>query len=204
MPALANPRHEAVAHALLAQMGKPMGERSQGRAYVAAGYACKDVGKTGGSAEAAASRLLKTVKPILARVAELQERERKRTNTTITDIVDELDEARALALSIEQPSAAVAATSTKAKVLGLQIDRIELGRKGEFSSATSPQDLANRMIMQASNGRIQDIAAIDEQARNAALASMSRHVQALAEIVDRLAFEQAKPLVRSGTRALSP
>jgi hypothetical protein len=49
--------------------GKPY---SQGRAYNAAGYYAKDAGKSGGSAEAAASRLLKKVKPILERVRELQ------------------------------------------------------------------------------------------------------------------------------------
>ena len=67
MPALANPRHERFAQLIVE--GLMNGERkaySQGRAYIAAGYEAKDAGKRGGSAEAAASRLLRKVKPILA------------------------------------------------------------------------------------------------------------------------------------------
>ena len=67
MPALANPRHERFAQLIVE--GLMNGDRkaySQGRAYIAAGYEAKDAGKRGGSAEAAASRLLRKVKPILA------------------------------------------------------------------------------------------------------------------------------------------
>src|SRR5262245_34656183 len=99
MPALENFKHEAMAQAILANMAKPYGERSNGRAYLEAGGKVKDVGKTGGSAEAAASRLLKNVKGILVRVAELQELERKRRKCTVQDIANELDEARELALN---------------------------------------------------------------------------------------------------------
>ena len=66
MPTLDNPRWERFAQALVEGLtngdGKPY---SQGRAYNAAGYYAKGAGKSGGSAEAAASRLLKKVKPIL-------------------------------------------------------------------------------------------------------------------------------------------
>src|SRR5215510_16384711 len=73
MPALDNPRWERFAQAIVE--GLANGDRkaySQGRAYIAAGYEAKDAGKRGGSAEAAASRLLNRVKPIIDRVRELQ------------------------------------------------------------------------------------------------------------------------------------
>src|SRR5262249_28769343 len=79
MPALDNPRWESFAQAIVE--GLANGDRkpySQGRAYIAAGYTAKDAGKRGGSAEAAASRLLNRVKPIIARVRELQAEAPKR------------------------------------------------------------------------------------------------------------------------------
>src|SRR5262249_8141026 len=67
MPALNNPRWERFAQLIVE--GLMNGDRkaySQGRAYIAAGYEAKDAGKRGGSAEAAASRLLNRVKPTFA------------------------------------------------------------------------------------------------------------------------------------------
>src|SRR5262252_10036546 len=84
MPALANPRHERFAQLIVE--GLTDGDRkaySQGRAYIAAGYEAKDAGKRGGSAEAAASRLLRNVKPILDRVRELQAEANKRNESKI-------------------------------------------------------------------------------------------------------------------------
>src|SRR5215510_4349796 len=77
MPALKNPRHEAFAQAILFGLYNSDRETySNGRAYQRAGYLAKDAGKSGGSAEAAASRLLKKVQPILYRVPEILTRGR--------------------------------------------------------------------------------------------------------------------------------
>jgi hypothetical protein len=79
MPVLDNPRWERFAQAIVE--GLANGDRkpySQGRAYIAAGYIAKDQGKRGGSADAAASRLLRKVKPIIDRVRELQAEATKR------------------------------------------------------------------------------------------------------------------------------
>src|SRR5215471_11743129 len=66
MPALSNPRHEAFAQAIFAALsnGQPC---SQGKAYKAAGY----IASNQNSADSAAFRLLRKVKPILDRVREL-------------------------------------------------------------------------------------------------------------------------------------
>ena len=71
MPALANPRWERFALALFPGLdGKTRIERAQSSAYLAAYPNCKP----GNSAEAAASQLLRRIKPITERVRELQER----------------------------------------------------------------------------------------------------------------------------------
>src|SRR5215831_7876973 len=98
MPALANPRHERFAQLIVE--GLMNGERkaySQGRAYIAAGYEAKDAGKRGGSAEAAASRLLNRVKPIIDRVRELQAEATKR-------LQPKLDLGRRLNLAVQSRS----------------------------------------------------------------------------------------------------
>ena len=83
MPALANPRHERFAQL----RRRPDERRAQSllprpRMH-RAGYEAKDAGKRGGSAEAAASRLLRKVKPILDRVRELQAEANKRNESKI-------------------------------------------------------------------------------------------------------------------------
>jgi hypothetical protein len=69
MPALSNPRYERFAQALFAGLaGETRVDRAQSTAYLTAYPNCSN----GNSAEAAASRLLRRVKPILERVRELQ------------------------------------------------------------------------------------------------------------------------------------
>src|SRR5215831_17256636 len=69
MPALSNPRYERFAQALFAGLaGETRVKRAQSTAYLTAYPNCSN----GNSAEAAASRLLRRVKPIIERVRELQ------------------------------------------------------------------------------------------------------------------------------------
>lgn len=145
---LSNPRHERFA-AIIAYGMKPNEPWSQGRAYQLAGYNAKDAGKSGGSAEAAASRLLKKVQPILDRARELQAQVAKRKKVTIESIVDELEEARTVAKDNEQAAAMVAASAGKAKILGLVIDRTEQGKPGDFSHSHNQQDVAKALLRNA-------------------------------------------------------
>ena len=117
MPALANPRWERFAQLIVE--GLMNGDRkaySQGRAYIAAGYEAKDAGKRGGSAEAAASRLLNRVKPIIDRVRELQAEATKRLQPKLDlsreRIGRDLDEAYRTAK--DQKNASAIATSQRA------------------------------------------------------------------------------------------
>ncbi|MDX1240371.1 terminase small subunit [Sinorhizobium medicae] len=102
MPVLDNPRHEAFAQALF--KGKTADE-----AYVLAGF----------KANRGNAATLKANQNIVKRLAELQERSAKRVEVTVESLALELEEARSLALTEKQTSAAVSATMGKAKLFGL-------------------------------------------------------------------------------------
>src|SRR5712691_8442330 len=108
MPVLPNPRHEAFAQAIFAGLFEPNLYTSHGRAYNAAGYIAKDAGKDGGSAEAAASRLLKKVK-VLERVRELQQLAAEHVKESVDKCVAELNELKRDAHKEKAFGAAVAA-----------------------------------------------------------------------------------------------
>src|SRR5215475_4240644 len=147
MPALANPRWERFAQCLVE--GLLNGHRkpfSHGRAYIAAGYLAKDAGKPGGSAEAAASRLLKKVKPILDRVRELQAELAAQTKETREKCVQELNELKRDAHAGKAYGAAVSAVMGKAKLLNLITERVEDVTKVDFNQANSLQDIGRKLL----------------------------------------------------------
>lgn len=106
MPSLKNTRHEAFAQALAKG-------RSADDAYQQAGFKPH---------RGNASRLSSN-ESVRRRVAELQERGAKKVEVTIESLTAELEEARALAMSEKQSSAAVSATMGKAKLFGLGLER---------------------------------------------------------------------------------
>jgi len=136
MPALTNPRHEAFAQAIVA--GLLNGDResfSHGRAYQRVGYLTTNQN----ASDAAASRLLRKVKPIMARVRELQAEANARPQPKLDlsrgRIGRRLDKASRIAE--EQGNASVMATSE------LEIAKVfHSGPEGEqspfdFKSATN-------------------------------------------------------------------
>jgi phage terminase small subunit len=145
MPVLRNPRHEAFARAIFRGIFEPDLYPTQGAAYAAAGYTSRNIGKPGGSAEAAASQLLKKVK-ILDRVRELQAQAADQVKETIDKCVAELNEDRRDAKAQGQHSAAISAVMGKAKLLGLVTDKHEDVTKPDFSKATSLQDIGLKLL----------------------------------------------------------
>jgi phage terminase small subunit len=93
----------------------------QSRAYMEAGYESR-----GNAAEASASQLLRNPK-VAARVAQLQALAAQRSEVTVDTLVRELDEMLRLAIECENPSAGVSAVMGKAKLLGLIVDKAEVG-----------------------------------------------------------------------------
>lgn len=142
MPALAKPRHEAFAQAIVAGIAKGW---TQHEAYRAAGYNPSNEA----TARACASRLLTIGNKIGARIAELQAQAAKRKQVTVATIVEELEEARGVAKDQAQGAAMVAASSAKAKVLGLSVERIEQGKPGDFTQADTSEQVANALLKQA-------------------------------------------------------
>lgn len=187
MPVLANPRWERFAQCIVQGLADRNQNYSQREAYKRAGYATTNNNST----DAAASRLLRRVKPIIDRVAEIQQQAAKRAAVTVATIVDELDEARQLAKDEKQTSTMVAATSTKAKILGLAIDRQEIGKAGDFQTASTSEELATRMLVDAG------AQAISDDMRSMAIAEIERHARALAAIASGAASSD------SSTRAQS-
>src|SRR5262249_7208993 len=145
MPALNNPRWERFAQLIVE--GLMNGDRkaySQGRAYIAAGYEAKDAGKRGGSAEAAASRLLNRVKPILDRVRELQAEATKRLQPKLDLSRERIGRRLDLASRIaeQQGNAAAMATSELgiARVFGHLNENTECAPT-DFASAKTMTDI---------------------------------------------------------------
>src|SRR5262245_51244561 len=132
MPALANQRHEKFVQALF--QGKP-----QNAAYEEAGYRYH---------EGNASRLRSNEK-IVSRLAELQEQARKASEITFESLVAELEIARSKAVSLDQLSAAVKATSEKARLAGLHApQRIEVSYNviNELRVTESIEDIADALL----------------------------------------------------------
>jgi phage terminase small subunit len=112
MAILDNPQHERFA----IEVAKGCASTE---AYKNAGYACE-----GSAAWAAASRLLRNVK-VQARIAELKERAALRAEITVQQLIDHAEAARQMAMSTEQPSAAVAAIKEMGILAGLRIEKSE-------------------------------------------------------------------------------
>jgi hypothetical protein len=170
MPALANRRHEALAQALFRGLADGI---TQGEAYSQAGYTSHKP-----AAEVNACRLLKMAPEITARVKELQEQAAKKKRVTVEAMLDELDEARIIAMNNGQPSAMVSATLGKAKIAGLDVNRSEVGKPGDFTSVTNMNELADKLLRVA--GAHPD--KITNGMREMAIAEMQRHSDAIAAI----------------------
>jgi hypothetical protein len=119
MPALNNTRHELFAQELAQGSSKAT-------AYRRAGYApdrhhaCR----------------LATKGHVAQRVAELQQSAAVDTQITLASLVARADELRRLAIEQRQLGAAVAALREIGTLVGLRIDRREVGSPGEFEHLT--------------------------------------------------------------------
>ena len=124
MPALKNQRHEKFALGLFE--GKSATE-----AYITAGYRpCRQN----------AARLT-TKDDIQARLAELQAPAAKEAAVTVESIYSEIDAAIAVAADRRQAAAMVSATSLRAKIAGLMVERVEVGGPNAFDDAETIEDV---------------------------------------------------------------
>jgi hypothetical protein len=123
--ALPNPRHELFAQGIA--IGLPRDE-----AYERAGY-------SGSNPYAGATQLL--VRPdVNNRISTLQSIGAKQAVTTIETLVGELEEARLIAKAKENPAAMVSATSEKAVLLGLRVEKRDIvARNGDPKGLTDDE-----------------------------------------------------------------
>jgi hypothetical protein len=121
--------------------GETRVKRAQSTAYLTAYPNCSN----GNSAEAAASRLLRRVKPIIERVRELQAQAAERAQESADKCVQELNQLRHDAHSDKAYGAAVAAVMGKAKILNLILDQPP-NTSVDFSSANSMQDIGRKLL----------------------------------------------------------
>src|SRR5450631_922212 len=124
MPILENPRHELFAQELAT--GKSASE-----AYALAGF--KPSRKN-------ASRL-RAKEDIGRRVQELQAVSARSTAITIESICAELDQANQVAMERGQAAAMVSASTLRAKLGGLMIERVEVGGPNAFDEAETIEDV---------------------------------------------------------------
>jgi phage terminase small subunit len=143
---LRNTRHERFVALLLE--GK-----SASAAYAEAGYTADD---------ANGSRLHANPK-IQARLAESQTEVAKETKISVESLLGELESARKTAVDLEQLSAAVRAIESKAKISGVLVQRVEIGRPGDFSHCDSIEEVADNLV-EISLNHYHDFRPADRQA----------------------------------------
>jgi hypothetical protein len=145
MPALKNPRHEAFAQAILfGLLNSSRDTYSNGRAYQRAGYLTSNQN----ASDAAASRLLRKVKPILDRVRELQadylKRNGKKLDLSRDRIGRNLDIASTIAQEDRNPAAIVAAEAQIAKVFHGITDQDP--QRVDYTTAQSMHDIGKKLL----------------------------------------------------------
>lgn len=180
MPALSNPRWEQFAQAIVASFaGKTRLEQAQSTAYQRAGY----LAKPGNSAEAAASRLLRRVKPILDRVKELQAEQNARIQRKLDVSKDRvarrLDLASTIAEEDRNPSAIATNELGIAKLFGHITDKSETKVTTDYANAQSPEDIGRMLLQQV------DFDDPDEASIQAAIKANDDFAQVLMAIRDK-------------------
>ena len=170
MAPLRNVRHERFCVAL-----------SEGRS-IAESYEVAGFKKNSGN-----SSRLNADERIRARVLELQTQTAADSKFTIESINRELDEAISVARSKHQAQAMVSASSMKAKLAGLLIERTEVGAPGSFDNLCSIPSIADKVLEQL----IERFKPVDERDRDALIAMYQRHIAEAQELIDAI---NARPI----------
>src|SRR4029453_5113179 len=95
-----------------------------------------------------ASRLL-TSGNVKRRLAEVQMALLKKADITVDRILNEYEEARLLAVEQGKPEAMLSASEKKAKLVGLLVDRREVGNAGEFEQLTDISEILEKVRHEA-------------------------------------------------------
>jgi hypothetical protein len=143
VPVLPNQRHERYAQELA--QGKTATE-----AYVLAGFK---------PSRQNAARL-RTKDDIAARVLEIQHAAAKSAEITIQTVCAELDDAISVARSKGQANAMVSAAGLRAKLAGLMVEKVEIGRANEFEDCNTAGELLDKVRREAGDDAAELCAAL--------------------------------------------
>ena len=137
MGALLNPRHERFARAYREHEGNAR------KAYIEAGYRTRlpRIPTESSPTDAAASRLLRRV-TVKKRIGELAMADMGRHKITVDTLLSDLEEDRQLAIETKSAAAAATCTMSKAKLLGLLVDKKEVSNMDGRNLSTPEQILA--------------------------------------------------------------
>jgi hypothetical protein len=167
---LRNPRHERFAQLLFE--GLPAS-----RAFEQAGYAPND-----GNAIR-----LKGNEKVQARLRELQAQAAAKTEVTLQTILNDLVDAASVARSKGQGQALVSAAMAKAKLLGLDVQRIEIGAPGDFAGLDTKAEIIDSALDHMAAERF---CPVDKRDRQQFEALTDRHHQELTEFFEAI---QSRP-----------
>jgi hypothetical protein len=156
---LRSPKHESFARAIFEGLSE---DNAVWRAYVKAGYTRHEP-----SARADSARLLRMVPEIVARVRKFQQEAAKQAGETVERVTNELNEIISDARQDRAHGAAISGVGLKSKILGLVVERTEVGKAGDFTEAKSTKDMARQELigLGLANPTEQDIAMAVEALR---------------------------------------
>lgn len=147
---------------------------AQSTAYMQAGYKSQP----GNAAYANASRLAK-LQPVLDRIRELQAEEAKKRGINRESLLGELNRATEIAERKEQAQGVVQSAMAKARLLGLDVQKIEQGQPGDFSEPQTKREAAEAFLKTALKDRT---APITQQMIDAAVIELARFSDAITSI----------------------
>jgi hypothetical protein len=153
MPPLKNQKHENFANLIVhgARNGWTQGECYQRAGYRASGHA----------AEVAASRLLKNV-DIQGRRTELAKPATQKTQITAESLIADLDRVIEGASQSSQWSSVNRAIELRGKLKGFLVDRIEIGKPGDFAACGSFPEIIVRLLEDVGDDAPAWLAIIDQ------------------------------------------
>jgi hypothetical protein len=129
-------------------------------------------------AKVSASRLL-TSANLQRRLREVQEAVIKRSDITVDRILTEYEDARQLAIAREKPEAMLNASEKKAKLVGLLVDRREIGNAGDFEQMTDVSQILEKVRqeagLEAAEALAKHLVWITIQMRHSLMVTISTH-----------------------------
>jgi len=124
---------------------------------------------------------------IQRRIGEIQAQAAAKTEVTLQTILADLVDAAAVAKDRGQGQALVSAAMAKAKLLGLDVQRIEIGAPGDFDNLTSTAAIADKVLELL----VEQFAPIDQADRQGLIDLYERQFRETQEYLDAI---KARPI----------